>query len=380
MALFKKHKAAVKAGEGSKSKMEATDKARPDGKPGVPAADPTPSAESRSPAAPLLDDDDEQFLERLVSPATDEEQGPPPPLPPRPKTPDLTWDDSDSIRLPTTAEGAAAAVPTSTPKPSRLSRLFHRSKTDASKSLTVPAATTADEAEREWADLSRVLARLDVTPAGSAAVADPPAAKQPSKARALALSASDEVRSLLAQFVRILKDVVAGAPTAVDDLAALLDGRNDAVQRGFERLPGSLQKLVTQVPGKVASALGPEVLAAAAEAQGLGRDGGRGKLLAPRSLGELVMTPAIVRSMLKAIVNALKVRWPAFVGTNVLWSTAVFLLLFVLWYCHKRGKEEREKREKGEADAGGGKVEAEGEATAEVTVVVDRPAESPRAS
>jgi len=46
--------------------------------------------------------------------------------------------------------------------------------------------------------------------------------------------------------------------------------------------------------------------------------------------------------MLRSIVNFLKLRFPAVLtGTNVLMSLAVFLLLFVFWYCHKRGKETR---------------------------------------
>jgi hypothetical protein len=206
------------------------------------------------------------------------------------------------------------------------------------------------------------------------------------------------VQSLLRQFVLVLKDIMHGAPTAVDDLTALLDGRNDVLKRGFEKLPSSMQKLVTQLPKKLTSSLGPEMLAAAAEAQGLKKEtdaGGLARFLMPKNLGDLVLTPAIVKSMLKAIVNALKVRWPAFVGTNVLWGTAVFLLLFVLWYFHKRGKEEREKREKeglegevGEEEAGEkgmlkeageeDKLKEAEEGMSSAVVVVEPPAESPR--
>ncbi len=128
-------------------------------------------------------------------------------------------------------------------------------------------------------------------------------------------------------------------------------------------------------------------------------EGGLARFLTPRGLGDLVMTPAIVKSMLKAIVNALKLRWPAFIGTSVLWSTAVILLLFVLWYCHKRGKEEREKREKEgvegqaiegkvgvgsegkgkEVEGSGAVIEGVAEArTSSPEVVVEPPVESPR--
>jgi hypothetical protein len=67
--------------------------------------------------------------------------------------------------------------------------------------------------------------------------------------------------------------------------------------------------------------------------------------------------------LLKTIMNALKLRWPAFMGTNVLLSLGLFgklslypffplfctnrilVLLFVFWYCHKRGRETRLERE-----------------------------------
>jgi len=50
--------------------------------------------------------------------------------------------------------------------------------------------------------------------------------------------------------------------------------------------------------------------------------------------------------MLRSILNFLKLRFPAVItGTNVLMSLAVFLLLFVFWYCHKRGKQTRLAKE-----------------------------------
>ncbi|AEO60601.1 hypothetical protein MYCTH_2309963 [Thermothelomyces thermophilus ATCC 42464] len=396
--FFKKHKDTDKAGKkGGTGKEEV----KPEGKAkttGAGAADAlalagSPSAEP----ALLLNDEDEEFLERLVSNDNeDDEDGPPPPLPPRPKTPDLVWDDSESFRVSRSEEGLTTTAPaatataatttttkTTTKKPNRLSRIFHR-KHSTSTTLTVPSSTAAEvtpeEADREWADLNRVLSPLGIEPADPDSPDAPnkgaknssstnttttttTKAGKTSRTKAAALTASAEIQSLLRQFVVVLKDIMRGAPTAVDDLTALLDGRNDVLRRGFEKLPSSMQKLVTQLPKKLTSSLGPDVLAAAAEARGLKKEdtdaGGLARFLMPKTLNDLVLTPAIVKSMLKAIVNTLKVRWPAFVGTNVLWSAAVFLLLFVLWYFHKRGKEEREKREKeaAEREAGEGKVD-----------------------
>ena len=415
--FFKKHKEADKTDKGDNTGSGTQDKAQA----GAVAANlinPAASADGKSKATPLLNDEDEQFLERLISNSDNEDdEGPPPPLPPRPKTPDLTWEsDSDSFRSPNAPTPEAPPRPLgeqflATKKPSRFSRLFQRKPSSTSTTLTVPSATqppgaeSQAETDREWADLNLVLARLDLNvqtpPSSEPATLDPsssstssssaakPESKTKTKTKNLALTASAEVQSLLRQFLLILKDIMHGAPHAVDDLVALLDGRNDVLKKGFDKLPSSMQKLVTQLPKKLTAALGPEVLAAAAAekaAKGGGADdGGKGltRLLMPGSLGELVMTPAIVKAMLKAIVNALKLRWPAFVGTSMLWSTAVFLLLFVLWYFHKRGREEREKLEAEGAEAGaegkreGEEVEGDGMVSSAV-VVVEPPAESPR--
>ncbi|KAJ4294799.1 hypothetical protein N0V88_005033 [Collariella sp. IMI 366227] len=260
VSFFKKHK------EGDKGKHK-TDTSKADDKGKATAANSIPATPDSDKRAPLLNNEDEQFLQRLVS--------------------------NDHALLP-------------------------------SNQLTVPTDVPPEEADREWADLNRVLSRLDL---GVETTPDESSKKdiKNNKVKTAALTASAEVQSLLSQFVLVLKDIMRGAPTAVDDLIQLLDGRNDALRRGFDKLPDSMQKLVTQLPKKLTSSLGPEVLAAAAESQGLkkGTDGeGLARFLAPKNLGDLVMTPAIVKSMLKAIVNALKVRWPAFVGTNMLWSAA----------------------------------------------------------
>ncbi|KAL2148530.1 hypothetical protein VTH82DRAFT_2084 [Thermothelomyces myriococcoides] len=426
MAPFfnKKHKGSDKSGKG---KEEEKPERKPNSTSSAAADEFAPAGTPDGEPAPLLNDSDEDFLERLVSNGHEtDEDGPPPPLPPRPKTPELVWEDSESFRASRSGEDNAAATATTTTttttstttkKPNRLSRIFRRKDGTSNKNLTVPSAAAAEvtpeEADREWADLNRVLSRLGIAPATTTTTTttdpDSPEAaegdstakkkdkKKTDKAKAAALTASAELQSLLRQFVVVLKDVMRGAPAAVDDLTALLDGRNDVLRRGFDRLPSSMQKLVTQLPKKLTDSLGPEILAAAAESQGLKKEdattaGGLARLLKPNSLKDLVLTPAIVRSMLKAILNALKTRWPAFVGTNVLWSTAVFLLLFVLWYLHKRGKEEREKLEKeaAEREAGERKVDGEEEGSgrdglrqaeegvSSSVVVVEPPVESSR--
>ncbi|KAJ8070353.1 hypothetical protein OCU04_000733 [Sclerotinia nivalis] len=204
------------------------------------------------------------------------------------------------------------------------------------------------EAQREQDDLTKVLDDLSLTASNN---------------RAFSLSPDSTV--LVQKFTLILKDLINGVPTAYDDLIHLLEDSQGTLSKSYDSLPSFLQKLITQLPQKVTTTLAPELLAVATEAQAhnvanaasAAQTGGMGAaakaFLTPSSLKDLVTKPGAVVSMLKAIVNALKLRWPAFMGTNVLLSLALFVLLFVFWYCYKRGKEVRLARD--------GRVLAEGE-------------------
>ena len=319
---------------------------------------------------PILDDDDERFLEKLTSffhdHHDDDDDAPKPALPPRVATPDISqiWDsDSESFRreeratTSTTTATQEKPAETATKKPNRLSVLLsrvHPSKKTTSTDL-VPTNTPdskdksklgvpSPEVDTERDDLTRVLDDLNLSAKNN---------------KAFSLSA--ESTELLQKFTLVLRDLVNGVPTAVHDLTSLLDDKDGALADNYEKLPSSLKKLVTQLPEKLTSTLAPELLAVAAEAQGLsaaeagaagagtaGLKGAAKKLMTPRNLKDLVTKPGAVVSMLKGIMNALKLRWPAFIGTNVIWSLALFLLLFVLWYCHKRGREVRLEKEKSE--------------------------------
>jgi hypothetical protein len=161
--------------------------------------------------------------------------------------------------------------------------------------------------------------------------------------------------TLVYRFTLVLKDLVNGVPTAYDDLESLLTNSEHQLQRSYTHLPSFLQSLIASLPHKLTSSIGPEILAAAAEKQGLkseyltqaaGVASGLGMKIKVPSLKDLVMKPGAVATMLRSIMNFLKLRFPAFIGMNVLWSLALFVLLFVFWYCHKRGKEVRLEKER----------------------------------
>ncbi|KAH6895287.1 hypothetical protein B0T10DRAFT_212076 [Thelonectria olida] len=347
--------------------------------------------ESRSsvdqiPVSPVLDRDDEAWLQSIL-----DDDSPPPPLPPRVKTPHIELSDSDSasgIKRSTEVaksdgEDELKNKDKETPKEkkkrekqekkekkekekkdkkdkekkekedkgkdkehdeqhhNRLTLLFSRNKKNDDTLKPEDAAITPQEAEREKEELGSVLDRLNLKAKNNKVI-----------------SMSDDSSDLLQNFTQVFKDLVNGVPTAYGDLTKLFEDREGTLNKGFEKLPSSLQKLVTQLPEKLTSSLAPELLAVAAESQGLKAETEKGvkdaamKLLTPQNLTELVTKPGAMVSMLKAIVNALKLRWPAVMGTNVVWSVALFLLMFVLWYCHKRGREVRLEKQRSDAEAG----------------------------
>ena len=136
-----------------------------------------------------------------------------------------------------------------------------------------------------------------------------------------------------------------GVPTAYGDLESLLTNSEDQIQRTYTHLPPWLQKLVEQLPSKMTKSIGPEMLAAAAEKHGMnpkyanlaakGASKAGLKVRVP-SLKDLVTKPGAVAGMLKAIMNSLKLRFPAFLGMNVLYSLALFGTLFQYLICSSR--------------------------------------------
>ncbi|KAL2834923.1 hypothetical protein BDW59DRAFT_136821 [Aspergillus cavernicola] len=164
-------------------------------------------------------------------------------------------------------------------------------------------------------------------------------------------SISDETQELLRKFKLIFKDLINGVPTAYHDLEMLLTNGNRQLQDTYSNLPSFLQKLIEKLPERWTETLGPEMIAVATERasrSGVNVDNiGKAAAAANKmglnvpSLKELVGKPAAIVGMLRSIMAFLRARFPAVLGMNVLWSLALFILLFVLWYCHKRGREVR---------------------------------------
>ncbi|KAG9529180.1 hypothetical protein KCU93_g3621, partial [Aureobasidium melanogenum] len=178
-------------------------------------------------------------------------------------------------------------------------------------------------------------------------------------------SFSDQSQRLYSEFTLILKDIVNGAPTAWEDLETLLKENEKHLEQMFKNMPPFVQTLVKSLPAKFASSMGPEIMAMAGDKPGndLKKQMEAASVASSSAsaanpylkkkqkrkvpnIKDLASSKGTVTSMLTNIVNFLKVRFPAFVtGTNVVMSLAVFILLFVFYYCHKRGKEVRMLRE-----------------------------------
>lgn len=314
---YKKNKAEkeAKAQQARKSK-EASKR---DDSPSGPIMDGAP--------APVLTEDDERFLERLTSAEQggdyEEER---PALPPRVRTPDLTWDsDTESFRKLKEGKAEESGLKPTSKKANRFSFFQRKDKNAAGldpTKLTVPAP----EINHERDDLSRILDDLNLSAKNNQA-----------------FSLSDESTELVRRFTLVLKDLVNGVPTAVDDLKSLLDDRDGTLAKNYERLPKSMKKLVTQLPEKMTSSLGPELLAAATAAAGVEQEGKSGgfkgaakRFLVPKNMADIVTKPGAIVGMLRGIMNALKMRWPAFIGTNVVWSVALFRKLRSIPSLHHR--------------------------------------------
>lgn len=280
----------------------------------------SPAASSTAPGpGPVLTDDDELFFERLTSEGGyQDEDGKRPPLPPRGNTPDISWEsDTDDARKNEAAvvdgKGKGKDSTDEEKKGGRFSFFVRKaSKRDSLQptNLAVPHA----EEEREKDDISRILDDLNLSARNNKT-----------------FSLSKDSAELVGSFTVVLKDLVNGVPTAAGDLRKLLEDHDGTLAKNYEKLPKSMQKIVTTLPTKLTGSLAPELLAVAAESQGLRAAGGEGgikaqakNLLLPKSLSDLVTKPGAIVSMLKAIMNVLKTRWPAFIGTNVIWSIALF--------------------------------------------------------
>jgi hypothetical protein len=340
------------------------------GKPVSPAAPAENMLSEESTAEPVLDEEDEKFMARLTAIAQ-EPEGPRPPLPTRPAevmdhgerkvgrdAQEALMDGADTVPLPMSPpadavsdadkEGlgrkksvmgyfavAQARFKKATDKKDadgKPKEKEHKKPTITAKDkqraaddlLSAAEATKTDEQkekEKEQADLNAILDDLNLSAVNNRV-----------------FSFSKESEELFNKFTLVLKDIVAGAPTAYDDLEKLFTDYDANLKKMYGNLPPFLQSMVKTLPAKMTAALGPEILAAAAEKPGFDakqkqtwQDGAKtyAKKKAKQkakipSLKSLLSAEGAVATMLRSILNFLKLRFPAILtGTNMLMSLAV---------------------------------------------------------
>ncbi|KAL8945066.1 MAG: hypothetical protein Q9216_000050 [Gyalolechia sp. 2 TL-2023] len=347
----------------------------------------TPVEKPEDVQGPILTDEDEAFLHRIAT------EGTPPPLPERPpplptRPQDLPvvgesegnegqlilLKDAQNVPLPsapeTPAEEIATAIEGEASEKSKETRKEHkkpfkwsfmrRDSRDGKRKAQTATAT-------DLMGVAEALKPPNAHPNEDHAVSDPEAKKEEEEMTAimdelnlaavnnLVFSISNESKDLLHKFTLVLKDLMNGVPTAYDDLESLLTNSENQLERSYKHLPSFLQDLIKKLPSKMTKSIGPEMLAAAAEKQGMNsKYMTKGAHAAEKmgvqvkvpSLKDLVTKPGAIAGLLKTIMNFLKLRFPAFLGMNVLYSLGLFVLLFVFWYCHKRGKEVRLEKER----------------------------------
>ncbi|KAI5780279.1 hypothetical protein DFH27DRAFT_604593 [Peziza echinospora] len=153
---------------------------------------------------------------------------------------------------------------------------------------------------------------------------------------------SASLKPLIDQFTQILKDLLVGVPTAYDDLVALFTDSSTLFQKTYDNLPSFLKQMIATLPDKMT----PEVLRTLAATSPVVAERAAG--LTGLGLKEIVTTPGILADLLRSVVAALRLRFPMLMGGGVAVGLGVFVVLFGLWYCYKRGVETREEREERE--------------------------------
>ena len=315
---------------------------------------------SKKAEAPVLSEEDEQFLNHITSDAKA------PALPARPRVLDLPvageargndaqialMDGAQNIPLPDTPNEVSEEPP-----------MLEGSTTALEDSATAAKDRKKKRSTWSWLrrdsrhsnrkatatglmDVAEGLKSADAKPNEDGLVEDPQAKKEEEDMMIVlerlnlaavnnrVFSISDETQVLLQRFNQIFKDLINGVPTAYDDLESLLKNGDRQLQKTFNHLPSFLQQLIERLPETVTKGLAPEIMAAAAEraeksginAENVGKAAAAAKKMGLKTPGlkDLIGKPGAIAGMMRSVMAYLRARFPAFMGMNVLWSLALF--------------------------------------------------------
>ena len=190
---------------------------------------------------------------------------------------------------------------------------------------------------------------------------------------------NSETKKFYERFAQVLKDLINGVPTAHDDLEQFMREAGPKLEKQFSSLPPFVRGLVKKLPMSIApellaattaAATPEEDLKAASEDSSKNEKDDRSKSKKKRTPGlkSLPSEQGAIVTMLRNTVSFLQTRFPFLAcTTNVVVSLSVFsksfsptvcqswsillsanqwlVLMFVFWYCWKRGREVRLARD-----------------------------------
>ncbi|KAF8706037.1 hypothetical protein RHS03_04843, partial [Rhizoctonia solani] len=200
---------------------------------------------------------------------------------------------------------------------------------------TANPATHEPELTKEQKDLAEVLDSLNMQ-AGQQGIA----------------FTTPDTKALLQQFTQIIKDLVNGVPTAYNDLIEFLESSSTQLSKEWNSLPSSFQKLIRSLP----LGIPPDVFAAMTAAAAVPTTGDQSQAeTAPKSsagpgskfnpMSFFTKTNPKTGTKSRTLPGPGQTRFPLLAGTNALMSMGISILMLLLWYCHKRGKEVRLQKE-----------------------------------
>lgn len=270
---------------------------------------------AENPEAPVLSDEDEAFLHRIAS------EGTPPPLPERPQDLSVAGEPSGNNAqialmngaqniplpdVPDTPDGILASAEDQedgkgkeketvkhSMSPFKWSFLRRDSRDGKRKDKIVVATdlmsaaegikppdahvnedelVSNHEAKKEEEEMTAVLDQLNLAAVNNRVFSISKESQDLLRKYVPCPLRDELLHRPLTRFIRftlVLKDLVNGVPTAYNDLESLLTNSEHQLQRSYQHLPPFLQKLIEQLPSKMTQSIAPEMLAAAAEKQGL---------------------------------------------------------------------------------------------------------------
>ncbi|CAE6438745.1 hypothetical protein ACGC1H_006951 [Rhizoctonia solani] len=256
---------------------------------------------------------------------------------------------SKNDSLSPTPSNSRPQTPSETPKP----------PAEEPTAVAANSATPEPELTKEQRDLAEVLDSLDMQ-AGQQGIA----------------FTTPGTRALLQKFTQIIKDVINGVPTAYNDLIEFFESSSTQLSKEWNSLPSSFQKLIRSLPLGIPPDVFTAMTAAAVPVAASGEQSstesapkasaGLGSKLNPMSMftktnpktgaksatlphpgqvKDLLGTGGGIATILRSIVTFLKTRFPMLAGTNALMSMGISILMLLLWYCYKRGREVRLQKE-----------------------------------